>query len=804
MRTESQLIQAIGSADSLAQQASLIAELDALKAAKARTASIDGDIDLASTIVQATLTPVAVHTMHTAATDWLDDVTMSVEADLKTATNAMAAEASLWFTRTSADVKADHEEFGEQARGMARRLAGKYGEQAPAAAQAFLDYAAFLHRREAASGLDQVQQTTAPDGVTQRSTQLPQDTFDTFQQPVDPMNEGVDEMQNSMNAPLLQEILSNPGFPGAGVPEVPGGHSDTQQFNGPQTDGTGNPVGQFTAEMIGHLATPDGNSTVCGAGGARTSNKGAVNCPDCKAHPAMQPRTSSLIDAPSLAQGYLYNMDDFRKQAAQDADRKQCSAGDCDNKEADDREEDANSDGLCNLHARQKSNKERLGSRHPFGEVTAGYYDDLDEKAKENYGKHELEQGDPQPFSYNQGPKAHGEEAVVTDHPKGYGDHKVSAKDDTDMETCSWCTDEVPDSSLREQKDGARVCKNCLTEDSLKNKQASGKCKNCTNGNHTGTNGSENTKCTGGSCSCKCKKTAASGLPQIQQATDVHDEVAPTPMPQDVMFPLVGPFAQQQNTQGTGEAQPAAPLPGQGQGPQRQGSWIKTADEWTAPGNNVGSNNPLLGETFNGSEGSVAEPTNAMEKALQGGSGQGGSRHDSTQSVARKTASEGSKEFRKGFGFAANWKPSEPLVKKGSAEFEAGLFAGMRENTEAAQVAWVNRHEGRGGAFARRIAVARKYAATTTDLETMVPGASPDAGGNTPINGPGTTPPLAGGMDAAAPGGASPYNGADPLGSPVAPDPLLPISNYPQASDLGGKAAAFRKRVQAGILEANR
>ncbi len=31
----------------------------------------------------------------------------------------------------------------------------------------------------------------------------------------------------------------------------------------------------------------------------------------------------------------------------------------------------------------------------------------------------------------------------------------------TDMETCSWCTDEVPDSTLKEQPDGARLCRAC-------------------------------------------------------------------------------------------------------------------------------------------------------------------------------------------------------------------------------------------------------------------------------------------------------------------------------------------------------
>lgn len=30
-----------------------------------------------------------------------------------------------------------------------------------------------------------------------------------------------------------------------------------------------------------------------------------------------------------------------------------------------------------------------------------------------------------------------------------------------DLETCSWCTTEVPDSELHETEDGARICKSC-------------------------------------------------------------------------------------------------------------------------------------------------------------------------------------------------------------------------------------------------------------------------------------------------------------------------------------------------------
>lgn len=32
----------------------------------------------------------------------------------------------------------------------------------------------------------------------------------------------------------------------------------------------------------------------------------------------------------------------------------------------------------------------------------------------------------------------------------------------TDPETCSWCTNEVEDSDLEQQPDGARICPDCV------------------------------------------------------------------------------------------------------------------------------------------------------------------------------------------------------------------------------------------------------------------------------------------------------------------------------------------------------
>lgn len=138
---EVEILQAMAKAD-LPEQRRLAQELEDLRAT--RTASLQGerDLDLASTVIRDTLTPVRVHERHTASTDWITEVPTVVEGSYD---NEMRTEATLWFQRLHEAVREDREEFGEQAQGMARRVAGKFGEAAPAAAQVFLDTAARLH-----------------------------------------------------------------------------------------------------------------------------------------------------------------------------------------------------------------------------------------------------------------------------------------------------------------------------------------------------------------------------------------------------------------------------------------------------------------------------------------------------------------------------------------------------------------------------------------------------------------------------------------------------------------------------------
>jgi hypothetical protein len=297
--TEARLLSAIASAPTLAEQSRLVEELQALRAARTAQVKQANDIEWADTVVTETLSPVATHVFHTAATDWMQDVAPVASEG---AHQEMMAEAAAWFQRTSSFVKSDEDEFAEQAIGMARRLSGKYGEEAPAAAQSFLDYAAFLHSREAASGLDQVQQTTAPDGVSTRPTQLPVEVFDNFAPPVNEFNQGVDEAQTSDHSQNLAEMVNgaggkdlSAGGPGtAGGTVSPGGGKPSEHSTGNDLSGHYGPpsvlasredadVAPFgsTSPALNYVASLDDFRAVFAAEAAAKDDEAVVDCKDC-------------------------------------------------------------------------------------------------------------------------------------------------------------------------------------------------------------------------------------------------------------------------------------------------------------------------------------------------------------------------------------------------------------------------------------------------------------------------------------------------------------------------------------------
>lgn len=268
------LRRAIAAATTGGEQNALAAQLAAHDRAQAAKVRADRDLDWAATATAATLTPVAVHTVHTAATDWLGDISDGAPDFSR----RLVAEASLWYSRLSDAVRADDEEFTAQAHGAARRAAGRLGVHPAAAIEPFMDYVAFV-RKQGGSGLPEVQQTIDANNAP-APTPLPPQAFDNFAPEVADVNLGVSGTEDSNRAPLLQEIM---GEGGGGRP-APGA-----------------PAPSPTEQQMPSDGAPDLGDQDDGAGDAEAErDRGALT--------------------PNLAVNHVLNLDDFRRQAAMGED----------------------------------------------------------------------------------------------------------------------------------------------------------------------------------------------------------------------------------------------------------------------------------------------------------------------------------------------------------------------------------------------------------------------------------------------------------------------------------------------------
>ncbi|MFF7198335.1 hypothetical protein ACFZAM_32085 [Streptomyces sp. NPDC008079] len=221
-QTREELLKAISAAPTLHEQARLIGHLDTLDQGERRQAALDAEVDLSRARIAEAMTPVASRTSRaTTASDWIVDLPEAEPIDH----NGLVAQAALWFGSVHPMVLADAGEFEEQVRGAARQATSSADGVA-----VFTNYAHFLRERTAASGLDQIQQTTAPDGVTQRPTPLDPTVFDNFAPPVADINTGVVGTETSDRAPAIQQAVNGGGN---STPEVPGGHQESGQMTGP-------------------------------------------------------------------------------------------------------------------------------------------------------------------------------------------------------------------------------------------------------------------------------------------------------------------------------------------------------------------------------------------------------------------------------------------------------------------------------------------------------------------------------------------------------------------------------------------
>lgn len=74
------LLREAAKAPTLAEQQRLIAESENIRTARLAQAERERGLDLANAVVSDTLTPVRVHEMHTAATDWIGELSTTASA----------------------------------------------------------------------------------------------------------------------------------------------------------------------------------------------------------------------------------------------------------------------------------------------------------------------------------------------------------------------------------------------------------------------------------------------------------------------------------------------------------------------------------------------------------------------------------------------------------------------------------------------------------------------------------------------------------------------------------------------------
>lgn len=162
------LLHAASQATTLDEQQRFVGEANALQQQLVAVHQAGRDVDLANAVISDHLTPVRVHEHHTAATDWIATLDTTGGAGVE---HEMVAQASLWYQKVAA-IKPWPEEFHEQARGQAHRLAGAFGEQAPAAEEAFLSHTARLYQGELDAGIVTVADTGSAGQATQNGLPL--------------------------------------------------------------------------------------------------------------------------------------------------------------------------------------------------------------------------------------------------------------------------------------------------------------------------------------------------------------------------------------------------------------------------------------------------------------------------------------------------------------------------------------------------------------------------------------------------------------------------------------------------------
>jgi hypothetical protein len=750
VQTRAELRASLTKASSLAEQARLLDEIAKLDSTKLVTTAQSRELDFANTVVNETMAPVRVHEHHTAATDWMGyDEPQHTDWQ-----NRVVAEAAMWHSRVPEMVKADATEYTIQAEGKAQQFAGQFGIQAHAAKLTFVQYATFL-RTQAASGLDQIQQTVDPHD-NPKTTPLNPEVFDNFAPDVDPVNAGVSGTEDSNRNPLLQEIMSGGSGADSGAPEKPSEHDEQDNLSWNPPEGM------------------QGDST--------------------------PPRTASLMPHRSMAiGGSAFTMDDFRRQAAAQAGGQGKAEGgaspvvvktaakckDC-KCELSSQNKGSTGKGLCsNCEGRKGGTTAAKEAASGLDQIqqTVDPHDNpkptglppevafpLDDEFQQEWNTNGS--GDAQPTGKSAGRK---EDAAAA----------AKAKSDAAAKNMNDKVDRLigPDRSRPAQT----VCQSCQ-----RNAVEDPTSKICN------------------SCQSRTRPYYAS-VPKQADMFGASDDPHAVPQPNVANTPATTPpnatgSSAEGRAAGAADAR-AGERPsfadGSGANPYAQGysEGYSSVDQSAGlPQNEPGSMaGPGNGVTHAASKTSSMIVTAAEREDPDFKKGYG---YASRWKPGTVLVSTGSASFEAGLyaGISDN-----PEHQRAFVTAHRGLAA---EHPKLGTR--VNRHK----QLTQRIAIKNEVptnglylsASTSVDMNTMAPNTTPAADGSTPINGPGRPGPLDGQQDAATAGGPAPYNGAEPFGTPVVPTAGQTPPSPADALIGGGgmsttqQVQAFRRIVQANLL----
>lgn len=877
MNNRADIVAAIQKASSFQEQVDLVSALDEFDKRQANNIKQSRSIDLADAVINSTMSPVRTFVPHTAATEWLGD-----EDGATDYYKPIMAEAALWYGRVSPEVKGDFSEFAEQARGIARRTAGVYGTDAPAAASAFIDYVSFLHRREAASGLDQIDQTTAPDGVTYQPTEIPADVFDTFDGPVHPINEEAVAQEGTYNNPLLDEIAQ--AGAGQGQPEWGGSVALGYLYN---MDEFNQREAASGLQQIDQTTGPDGV-------------------------------TYDPTPLPAEV-AFPWVIDSLDEEDGQDV-RRTASCAAC-----DDSRKTKGGNGYCDKHLNERDEREKRLSTYPMDpdvkkKITGS------RKTADMYGNsdapHAVAQPDvanspattPQPqqggsytagFAAGMADAINGDAATYADGSSGvpFSAGYVAGFSAGMKQISSGQPQSVPGSMGGDNGHSATAGWNPLRRKqapapSTDSETEPGGWKNDV---RLAPPGSKPTP----KLTDKEKKERDDLVDQgdpwfgddptgkareVSERNSAHEREIRSTNPNPLNYPLERQLKDRDEalSQGRKDGRPEGYEPGKPgahhfteenqkaefarQDKHRSDNWLLTDEEYDAkfkpkPGSDQWAKKPWddtdisqphelreprkKSKSIWDDDDAEIKPTSSIgdyekeeekpdeldypngnrnelnyPKGNRKNPGVGSAKDlppapspiSYVSSLFTDASARNIKDFRKAYKFASTWNASKPLVKKGSAEFEAGLYAGISDNA-AAQASWISAHAMQAAKypeFSKRIELHSTFsqkvakvegikvsgaylAATSTDLNTTDKSTSPSPIGETPLNGIGQEPTGADGASPSAPGGPAPYNGAAPYGQPVV-NAVLPTE--PTATEQlthPDRTLAFRKRVQAGL-----